>query len=239
MRPAKAFLKNPWAQRLSGRLVALYVRLVWRTTRWTVEPSPAAKAVTEGGGPVIACLWHGRMLLTMPIKPPDRPVHILISSHRDGLLISGGMKRLGMETVAGSSRRGGVSALRQMTRILGDSGIVVITPDGPRGPRMRAKAGAVKTAQLSRAPIVPLGAATSRGRALGSWDCFWLPYPFGRGVILLGDPILVPREASAADLEQARGAVESAMNRLTADAERRCGRVPIEPAAKEACDARA
>ena len=68
-----------------------------------------------------------------------------------------------------------VVALRAMQRILAGGHSVGITPDGPRGPRMRAKPGAIKTAQLSGAPIVPVSGSVNRRRILGSWDRFAWP----------------------------------------------------------------
>ena len=45
-----------------------------------------------------------------------------------------------------------------------------------------------------------------------------VPYPFSRGVFLWGAPIAVSRDADDAMLEAARTELESALNRLTAEA---------------------
>ena len=219
-RPVQAFLA--WA-------ASLYIRLLRASIRWEVVENPASAAVVGSGRGVIGCFWHGSMLLVMPLQPRGRDVYVLISGHRDGLFISRGIEHLGIKTVAGSSRRGGSLALRAMARLLARNQIVLITPDGPRGPLMRAKPGAIKAAQLTGAPIVPLGAAVTRARVLSSWDRFCLPYPFVRGVILWGDPIAVPRHAEAADLERLRRKLEESLNRLTAEARQRCGQPQIEP----------
>ena len=80
---------------------------------------------------------------------------MLISTHRDGRFIAGAIEKIGFQTISGSSRRGGGSALVRLIRTLRQGGAVGITPDGPRGPGMRAKAGAIKAAQLSGVPVLP------------------------------------------------------------------------------------
>jgi hypothetical protein len=108
---------------------------------------------------------------------------------------------------------------------------VGITPDGPRGPAMTASIGIVNIARLARVPIVPITYATSRRRMLATWDRFHLPWPFGRGVYLWGEPIGIAEEIDDAGLEWARRLVESRMVELVCDAERRVGhRAPALPA---------
>jgi len=108
---------------------------------------------------------------------------------------------------------------------------VVITPDGPRGPRMRVKPGAIKAAQLSGMPIVAISGAVRWRRILGSWDRFCLALPFSRGLILWDEPLTVPRDADPTELERLRLRLEQRLNRLTAEADRRLGRAAVEPAA--------
>lgn len=232
----KQLTKRPAVQAIAAWLGALYIGLIRATTRWQIEQPAETRRLLAAGDPVIGCLWHGRMLLLDRIKPKDRQIHVLISGHRDGLLISRGVAHRGLGTVTGSSRRGGAGALKAMARLLAAGAIILITPDGPRGPRMRAKMGAIKAAQLTGAPLVALGCATTRCRFLNSWDRFCLPFPFGRGVILYSEPLRVPRDAGAAELEAHRLTLEQELNRLTAEAETRCGLAPIEPAAQDRND---
>ena len=95
---------------------------------------------------------------------------------------------------------------------------------------MRAKAGAIKAAQLSGAPILAVTGAVSRRWLLGSWDRFCLALPFSQGVILWSKPITVPREADDVELERLRLLLEDRLNTLTAEADRRCGQAAVEPA---------
>lgn len=46
-----------------------------------------------------------------------------------------------------------------------------------------------------------------------------VPYPFGRGLFVWGKPIHVSPDASSDELEAKRLELESALNRITADAD--------------------
>lgn len=225
----KRLLKRPWVQGLLACLAAAYLRAIYNTTRWTVISPPATHDLIVRHEPAIACFWHGRMMLMRAAVSPKRKVHILISGHRDGLLISRAIARLGAVAIEGSSRRGGASALRAIQRLLAQRALVAITPDGPRGPRMRAKAGAIKAAQLSGAPILPVSGAISRRRILASWDRFCLGLPFSEGVIMWGEPIEVPRDADHETVEALRLALETTLNDLTAQADSHFGQAVVEP----------
>lgn len=226
----KRLLDNGAVCAVVARIAALFIWLVHKTTRWTVERPPATEAIIAAKGAFIGCFWHGRMIIMTAARPPGQPVHVLISGHRDGVLISRVIAQLGMDTVPGSSRRGGVAALGRLHDLLRQGQMVAITPDGPRGPRMRVKPGIIKSAQLSGLPIVPVSGAVTRRRVLGSWDRFCLALPFARGLVLWGEPVHVPRKADAAELERLRLALEERLNALTAEADRRCGQSAVEPA---------
>ncbi len=241
MSPVKRLLASEAGRGLLAWAAAGYIRLVRRTTRWRLDWPPEVEELERGGRPYLACFWHGRLMVIAAWyrRPENR--HVLISAHRDGVLISRAIARLGYGTVAGSSKRGGAAALRAAQRLLAQGARVAITPDGPRGPRMRVKPGTVKAAQLTGAPIIPVAGATSRCRVLETWDRFCLVLPFGRGVILCGEPLWVPGEADDATLARLGRDLEERLNALSAEADRRCGRTAIEPAppAPEAERARA
>jgi len=165
---------------------------------------------------------------------PAKPIHMLISEHRDGRLIADTVAHFGIETVTGSSSKGGAGALRAMVKHLKAGHCVGVTPDGPRGPRMRATEGIIATARLSGAPIIPATYSAAAGRNLGSWDRFLVAWPFTRGVIVWGEPLSVDKDADADAMETARRTLEERLNAITAEADRLCGRTPVEPAAVEA-----
>lgn len=220
---------NP-VQAIVAGLAALYIRLVYATSRWTVIGLERIKPVIEGDAPFIGCFWHGRMLMWPKFWEFRRPLLMLSSPHQDGRLIARTIKYFGVGTIWGSSSRGGAAALRSMAQALADGNCVALTPDGPRGPRMRAASGVAMIAKLAGVPVVPGSYSTSRALVFSSWDRFLLALPFGRGVFICGEPVYVARDADDAAIENARLNVETQLNRLTQEADRQCGRTPVEPA---------
>jgi lysophospholipid acyltransferase (LPLAT)-like uncharacterized protein len=226
----KRFLRAERTRQILCRLVAAYIRLVHRTSRFTTEAAEVPLAFWRAREPFILAFWHGRLLMAPMAWPSDAAMNMLISGHNDGRIIADAIRHFGLGTIVGSKSKGGSGALRAIVRALNDGQNVGFTPDGPRGPRMRVSAGVIAAARLGRAPIIPLSYATSRRRILGSWDRFHLALPFSRGLFLWGEPILVPADADAAEQERLRLLLEDRMNALTAEADRRCGHRPVEPA---------
>ncbi len=162
-------------------MAALYIRFVHATSRWHVEGGEHPAALWDRDAPFILAFWHGRLLLMPSCWRREKPIELLVSQHRDGQLIARTIGHFDLRTITGSTSRGGSAALRAMLRGLERGGSVGITPDGPRGPRMRATGGIADLARLSGAPILPVAFATSRRRVLGSWDRFLFAITFFRG----------------------------------------------------------
>jgi hypothetical protein len=231
---SKRAFKRPWVQAILAWLAARYIGLVKRTTRWRIEMPPATRALMQGERAAISCFWHGRLLVMRAAwRRPPKQFHMLISGHRDGAFIARAMRLMGMAVITGSGTspaRGGNEALREMREVVARSAVVGITPDGPRGPLMRAKGGAVLVAQQTGAPLIAVSGSIRRGRTLGTWDRFLFAWPFNRGVILFGEPMQVAPCARREELEAARRKLEAELNRLTAEADRLCGQAVVEPA---------
>ncbi|MBM3600595.1 MAG: DUF374 domain-containing protein [Alphaproteobacteria bacterium] len=239
MSVVKRWLRSDAALAGLSALLAAYIRLVRWTGRWQVVNAEAAARIWSSGKPIVGCFWHGRMMMMTYIWATELPIAMLISRHRDGRLIARTIERLGIMTIAGSTAKagakgggtkGGASALLTAVRTLKSGVAVAITPDGPRGPRMRASPGAVAAARLAGVPLVPVAVSMSRRKVIGSWDRFLLALPFSRGVYMWGDPISVPEDADAATLARITRQLESELTRLCDEADRLVGCAPIEPA---------
>ncbi len=224
-----------WGRRLlrSSRLrrwlcwvIQLYIRAVYATNRWTVEGGEVPHRLREEGNSFILAFWHGRLMMIPMAWQRLAPMHMLISAHRDGRIIADAVTYFGVHSIAGSSRRGGTAALRIMLKQLAAGECIGITPDGPRGPAMHASTGIINVARLGRVPIVPIVFATSRRRVLRSWDRFHLALPFGRGVFLWGEPIEIAPDLDQEGIERARLLVDSRMNEMAREADRRAGHGP-------------
>ena len=208
-------LKGPRAQAVFARLLGSYLRFALVTTRWTlvgqanVAPSFADRAT-------VVAFWHERLALMPELwlrarrEGAPMGLHVLVSRHRDGRLIGGLMRRFGVGLVFGSSSRGGPASLRACLDRLAAGDHVVITPDGPRGPRRVAAPGVAQLAALSGRPVLPACAQTTRKITLDSWDRMVIPLPFGRGVIVCGEAIAVPRRAWEAAVPQIAAALDQA-----------------------------
>ena len=216
--------RKPAVQRMVGATLAAHIGLVRRTTRWKTVGEDAARGAWRGERPVIVAFWHNRLAMMPYCWPSERPFHMLISSHPDGQLIARTVKHFGIETVAGSSTRGGSEALRSLVRLIKKGVSVGITPDGPRGPRMRASDGAIALARLSGAPIIPAAVSVSRRIVLNSWDRLIVALPFGEGAMVWGEPMTVPTDASP---DEMRAQLEGELTRVSAEADRLVGHAPI------------
>lgn len=228
----KRFLSSPVGIAIAAWLAAGYIRLVWATSRWDVVGRENAQGLLDSGQVAIAAFWHARLLMMpriLALAEPRPRFAMMISSHRDGRLIAATIAHFGISTVFGSSTRGGPSAALGMKTALDAGHWVGITPDGPRGPRMRAQPGVTAIARYSGAPVVPVSYSTTRGTLLRSWDRMLLPFPFGRGVFVVGAPIAVPADAAGDTLERLRREVETALTAATATADRLCGRETPAP----------
>lgn len=205
------------AQGALAFFAAHYLRLVERTTRFTIEP-PDFRDRVLADAPVIAALWHGQHLGAHFAWPSGMKVAALISRNRDAEANALALERLGVIPIRGSGgraekmrKRGGFQALRQMLRHLNAGVSLVLTADVPKTARVVGD-GIVTLAKLSGRPIYPLAVASARRIDFNSWDRASVPLPFSRGAIIVGEPIRVAADATAEELEAARVRVEQALD---------------------------
>ncbi len=153
---------------------AVIIRSLGRSLRIRHEGTDIVDGLYAKGHRLIIAFWHAQQLM-MPLAYRGSEPHILISQHRDGELIQRVVARFGFRAVRGSSTRGGAAALRELIR-LGRSGKdLVVTPDGPKGPRHVAKLGVVQLAKATGQPIVPLVFACSKKNSSGVGIDSWCP----------------------------------------------------------------
>lgn len=215
--------RSHWVQRATGVAAAHYLRLVWQTTRFSVEPADVYDRLPNYA-PLILAFWHGQHFLTPFIRPKGMRAKVLISRHRDGEINAVAAERLGVEAIRGSgthgndfAKKGGVFGFNALVRALREGTNVAMTADVPKVSRV-AGLGIVKLAQISGRPIYPIAIATRRRIVLDNWDRTTINLPFSRTVGVASAPIYVPLEADDATLELARRAVEEALNAVTARA---------------------
>ena len=122
-----------------------------------------------------AC-WHEH-LLPLTCLFAGQELATLASRDRDGEIVSRVLRRLGYDVARGSSTRGGSAGVRQLTRSFASGRGVILTGDGPRGPRRSLKEGTARIAALTESSVTVVGVAASSGLRLPSWDRFLIPAP--------------------------------------------------------------
>jgi lysophospholipid acyltransferase (LPLAT)-like uncharacterized protein len=190
------------------------VRLLART--WRVERrGDTGFAHFRSDRPWVLMLWHGRLLAALPLPHhAHRDIGVLVSPSDDGKLAGLALRRFGYRIIQGSASRGGSHALREMAATVAAGTPVVITPDGPRGPRHAMNSGAAWLARGAGVPLLTLGIAVDRAWRLRSWDRFVIPKPFARIVLVHGDPVTLPPGIGDEELEHV---AEQARERMLAD----------------------
>ena len=226
----KKLLRSDAVQAFLGWLSWLYLELVIRTIRWTrigEEPGGPLNQVLTGPGGMIGCFWHGNIALSITAKVAvieHKVTRILISLSPDGEFIARSMVRHNMPPIRGSSAKkgkakGGAAAFREALDLLAEGGILVVTPDGPRGPPEQMAAGTVRIAKRAGVPVFLLGLAARPAARLKTWDGTKLPALFGRGCIVWDGPHVCPPDASDADVERLSVEWAAAMTAACARAE--------------------
>jgi lysophospholipid acyltransferase (LPLAT)-like uncharacterized protein len=226
----KKLLRSNAVQAFLGWFSWLYLELVIRTIRWTrigEEPGGPLDQVLRGPAGMIGCFWHRDIALSITAKVAvidHKLTRILISLSPDGEFISRAMDRHNMPPIRGSSAKkgklkGGAAAFREALDLLDAGGILVVTPDGPRGPAEQMAPGTVRIARRAQVPVFLLGLAAKPGIRLKSWDRTKLPGLFGRGCIVWDGPHVCPESASEEEMDRLGVEWAAAMTAACARAE--------------------
>jgi lysophospholipid acyltransferase (LPLAT)-like uncharacterized protein len=211
-------LKEKFLITIVPMVASLFLRGLSLTIRKKMLSTEYPEQFVQKNQPVIVAFWHQRLLM-MPFLRRQEKISMLISQHRDGELIARTVKLFGIDSVRGSTTRGGLAAIRNMSRALQEGFNLAITPDGPQGPKHVVQGGVVELARLTGAPVLPVTYSASRRKVFQSWDNFNLPLPFSRVVYIWGEPIFVLRETSKEGLEEKRLLLENRLKQITREAD--------------------
>jgi lysophospholipid acyltransferase (LPLAT)-like uncharacterized protein len=213
------------ARNVVASVLATGLRLVNATSRLTFVPRPS-EAIFDDFAPFIATTWHGQAFMLPFVRPPSRPVDVLVSRDSDSEKIARMLLKLGCGVIRGSGatgrssmvEEGSVFALRKLKKALDRGRTVAMTADFLGGARRKVSPGIVVLAKLSGRPIVPVALVSSLRFEKATWDRETISLPFGRAVCVFGDPISVPVSADEPLLEEKRREVETMLNAATARA---------------------
>jgi lysophospholipid acyltransferase (LPLAT)-like uncharacterized protein len=212
-------LRKPWMINLAARVGVRVVRLWMSTVRCKTD---SRGQQTDPWDPTlreryIYAMWHEGLFL-VPKMRSAAPVTVLSSHSADAEFVVQMLRGTGLEVVRGSSSRGGMDAVDGLMSVRERSHLL-LTPDGPRGPRHEVKRGLVYLAAWTKMRIVPLGVGFSKAWRAKSWDRTAIPRPFSTLTCVAGPVIRVPSGAGKATMEQYRLLVERSLMAATAAAE--------------------
>jgi hypothetical protein len=208
---------------LLGTLAVLVFRSLFLTLRLRFHTAEKTNPYAiEGPDRFIYCVWHDQLLIPI-FGGKHRHTAALVSQNQDGSFVAAGLRSAGILPVRGSSSRGGAQALRQLIREA-EGRHIVITPDGPRGPRRELSMGIVFLAAHSGRAIVPTAFTCERGWRFGTgWTDLLVPKPFSKVHLLTGEPLRIPTDHP--DLKHELQRVQDAMQALNDRGDRLAARL--------------
>jgi len=166
-------------------------------------------------GPAIYAIWHANQYAYMAKEHSERQkFNLLISPSNDGDMIAQVCHKMNFSLIRGSTKREGTFAIRKMAKRLKAGESIAFTVDGPKGPKQIVKEGLIKIAQMTQVPIIPTMPATKHKFIFNSWDKYELPHWFSRSVVVYGEPIFVPKDATKDDIENYRVIMENKLFEL-------------------------
>jgi lysophospholipid acyltransferase (LPLAT)-like uncharacterized protein len=211
--------KKRFLIRAAGVAFFLLIKLIGRTIRWQVEGWENWEAANADGRVPIYAFWHNRIFLATHFFQRRRIV-VMTSQSFDGEYIARFIQRFGYGAARGSSTRGAVGAIVEMTRLVRAGSPAGFSIDGPKGPRYVAKMGAVLLAKKTGQPILPFTITTQRfWEAKRSWDGFQVPLPFSRARLEIAPPIYVSADTNDDGLEAKRAELQATLDQINAQGE--------------------
>jgi hypothetical protein len=176
-----------WLVRLAGVPILTALAATWRVD---VRHPQRWHAMRAAAGPRLMLLWHDA-LLPLLLTHRHQGITIVVSRARDGRYLRDLATTLGFGSIAGSSHRGRVGAMRGTVRAFEEGALVAVTPDGPTGPPRVIKPGALQALQQAGGMVATVHAEARPARRLASWDRFLVPMPGARVRIAFGEAFRV------------------------------------------------
>lgn len=177
------------ATRIAAFFLKAYLWLVAKTSRIIIEGQEQFRQ--ELDAPVILAIWHNKLfllpLIACKLAPTTKTVAV-ISKSRDGDIPSALATSFPQGEVIRIGHKTRHLALQEIIRALHEKKIILITPDGPRGPVGQVKPGVIFASQQTNALVFPCTWQCSSTVCLKSWDRFQIPLPFSRLQIQIKSP---------------------------------------------------
>jgi lysophospholipid acyltransferase (LPLAT)-like uncharacterized protein len=197
----------------------VYLTIVHSARSQRLIGADHAEQLLAGGRPFLPCYWHQQSIFCigylLELQRRGLNLGFLVSPSADGAIGAKVFESVGARALRGSSTRTGAQALRDIYQAVKQEGLsIATTPDGPRGPAFEFKQGWIMLAQLTGTPLLPLAYACDRAWRFNSWDRFFVPKPFARIVVAVGEPKQVPSRLSAEDMKALQEEMAELLNAL-------------------------
>ncbi len=164
-------------------LLPIAMRLLYKSLRKQVTGVEKVSKTSKSA--VIAAFWHGKMLTgwlaaqsLLRELGSTASVSAVVSLSKDGDILANALARLGFQLIRGSSSRGKAEVKAEISSALTRHAHIVLTPDGPRGPKESLKYGSIRLASEHGAAFWFLKIHHRNAWRLKSWDGFEIPKPF-------------------------------------------------------------
>ncbi|MBU0533527.1 MAG: lysophospholipid acyltransferase family protein [Candidatus Omnitrophica bacterium] len=197
-------------------IIWLLMYLIGKTTKFTVIGEENYKKTK---GPVIFTFWHNRIFLSVYYYRyilNKKNICVLLSPSKDGELLAKVINKLGFASARGSSKHYSKNTFTTMLAAFKKGFDAAIVPDGPQGPKYKAKLGVIRIAQKAGIPLIPVAYNVSRKKILSTWDSFLLPLPFSRAVLIYDKPLMISSDINE---ENAKTLLEKRLTKITKEAD--------------------
>jgi lysophospholipid acyltransferase (LPLAT)-like uncharacterized protein len=212
-------------QELTCYLIIFYIKLINVTSKTNISGSNYAFERFKNNQSVIITSWHHQIMMSTLVPKHIRKfnktkrIASLASKHGDGRFVGKIMEKSGVINISGSTKDGrksgrgiDMSGLKAIIRAIKNELGIAITPDGPRGPSGKINGEVIKIAELTGAPIIPVGIGYSRYFRLSTWDKFVVPLPFSKVCFYYGEPFFVPKNLGEEEIKNLNLKLETAIN---------------------------
>ena len=214
-------LRGTWQNslRILGHLVLANVAtLLCKSLKVRIFNEDSVKKLKQENKNYIVAFWHGTMLYPWYLHG-NPSFAALTSKSRDGELLAKLLRHWNYKVIRGSSSSGGEIALGIMVDYAKNEYSLAITPDGPRGPAHKLKAGTVVTSKKTGIPIVLTGIGYKNKKILSTWDKFEIPYFFSSANIYYSKPVYVSEDLSYEETSEKIIECENKLNELQKQAQ--------------------
>jgi len=192
--------------------------IVCRTLKIRIQYGETINKFYSENKNFVLAFWHGTMLVPWYVHR-NKNFAAIVSKSKDGKLLERVLTPMNYTIVRGSSHTGGSVALGILVDYAKNEKSIAITPDGPKGPPRKLKAGAVITAKRSKIPLVLLGVGYKNKIELNSWDKFQVPKLFSKVNLIYSDPVYIDKELSYDETSKVILECEHKLNSLQKEAE--------------------